>query len=173
MATAIGSAAGDVAWSLGFLARYAWVILTLAAIPAAQRVYAALHADDDAVYAWPIEMLVALVRLGTIAVVFWLGWRGDAGARRAGIDSAGDAFAALGGYLRHDWPRLVLAVLIAVLVFCALNVLAGPAVELFVRQFTDDPRITQAWSFGVRNLVIIPLFYVFAYGLIRPAFTAA
>jgi hypothetical protein len=58
-------------------------------------------------------------------------------------------------------------------VFVVLNLLGGPLLESIVRQFSDDARVAEAWSFGVRNLLIIPLFYVFAYGLIRPAFLAS
>lgn len=50
---------------------------------------------------------------------------------------------------------------------------AGPGVEWVVGRFIDDPRIAEPWTFGVRNLLIIPLFYVFAYGLVRPAFLAS
>lgn len=170
MSAAFGAAAGDVFWSLGFLVRYAWVIVPLAAIPAAQRVFASLHPDDPRVYAWPIELLVTVVRLGTIALVFWLGWRDDEALREDRVNSAGDVFGALAGYIRQDWPRLVAGLVIATAVFIVLNLLAGPVVEVVVGLFTDDARSAQAWSFGIRNLLIIPVFYAFAYGLARPAF---
>jgi hypothetical protein len=64
------------------------------------------------------------------------------------------------------------AALIAGLVVVVLNLLGGPVVEAVVRQFGTDPRAAVAGSFGVRNLVTIPLFYALAYGLLRPAFLA-
>jgi hypothetical protein len=161
---------GGVLWSFGFLVRHALVILLLSAIPAAQRIVAALHPDDPRVYAWPVEVLIAVLRLGTIVVVFWLGWREDASVRRAGLGAAGDVFGALGAHVRQDWARLLVAVLIATVVFVVLNVLGGPVVEMIVPLFSDDARVAVAWTFGVRNLLVIPLFYVFAYGLVRPAF---
>lgn len=173
MSTTIGAAATDVTWSLGFLVRYVWVILLLAAIPAAQRIYAAFHPDDRWVYAWPIELVVAVMRLGTIVVVFWLGWRTDASARRPGLDSAPAVLGALSAYARQHWARLLIAVLIAVAVFLLLNLLGGPVLESVVRLVSDDPRVAGAWTFGFRNMLIIPLFYVFAYGVIRPAFLAS
>jgi hypothetical protein len=172
MSTA-GAAVGDVLWSLGFLMRYSWVILLLSALPAAQRVVAAFHPDDPRAHAWPIEVLVAALRLGTIVAVFWLGWRADASLRRAGLGSVGEVLGAIGSYARHDWARLVAGAVIAVIVFVVLNLLGGPAVEWIAGKSTDDARIAEAWGFGVRNLLIIPLFYVFAYGLIRPAFLAS
>jgi hypothetical protein len=165
--------AGDVLWSLGFLARHAWVIVLLAVLPAAQRIFAAFHPDDPRTYSWPVEVLVLVLRLTSVVVVFWLGWRADASLRRAGLDSLGEVFGAMGTYLRHDWARLLIAVLFAIMVFVVLNLLGGPLLESIVRQFSDDARVAEAWSFGVRNLLIIPLFYVFAYGLIRPAFLAS
>lgn len=169
----VGAGVGDVLWSLGFLVRYSWVILLLAVLPAAQRIFATFHPDDPRVYAWPIEVLVVALRFGTIVVVFWLGWRADASLRRAGLSSPGEVFGALGTYVRHDWARLLIAAVIAVIMFVVLNLLGGPVLESIMRQSTDDPRITEAWSFGVRNLLIIPLFYVFFYGLTRPAFLAS
>lgn len=168
----VGAGVGDVLWSLGFLLRYAWVILLLSALPAAQRIFAAFHPDDPNVYAWPIEALVSALRLGTIFVVFWLGWRADAVLRRAGLGSPGAVVGALEAYVRHDWARLLIASSIAIIVFVVLNLVGGPILESVVRQFTDDPRMAEAWSFGVRNLLIVPLFYVLAYGLLRPAFLA-
>ena len=38
---------------------------------------------------------------------------------------------------------------------------------------SDDARIADAWSLGVRNLVIIPLVYVFVYGLVIPAYLSS
>lgn len=173
MSTTTGTGMGDVLWSIGFLLRYSWVILPLAAIPAAQRIFAAFHPDNPGIYSSPIETLVAVLRLGTIVVVCWLGWRADATVRRAGLDSTGAVFGALGAYTRHDWARLLVALLIAVVVFIVLNLLGGPVTEAVVRLLSDDTRVAGAWSFGVRNLLIIPLFYVFAYGLFRPAFLAS
>lgn len=171
--SAIGAGAGDVLWSLGFLARYSWVILLLAALPAAQRIFTTFHPNDPRLYSWPIELLVLVVRLGTIVVVLWLGWRADAPLRRAGLGSPGELFGAIGTYMRNHWTRLLITALIAIIVFVLLNVLAGPVLEAIVRQFTNDPRVAEAWSFGVRNLLIIPLIYVFAYGLVRPAILAS
>jgi hypothetical protein len=170
--TTVVSGAGDVLWSLGFFARFAWVIVLLSALPAAQRIFAALHPDDPRVYAWPVEVLVGVLRIAAIAVVFWLGWRADAALRRPEVDSVGRVLGALGDYVRHDGGRLLVAALIAGLVFVVLNLLGGPVVEAVVRQFGTDPRAAVAWSFGVRNLVTIPLFSAFTYGLLRPAFLA-
>jgi hypothetical protein len=168
--TTVVSGAGDVLWSLGFFARFAWVIVLLSALPAAQRVFAALHPDDPRVYAWPVEALVGLLRIAAIVVVFWLGWRTDAALRRPEVDSVGRVFGALIDYVRHDGGRLLVAALVAGLVFVVLNLLGGPVVEAVVRQFSTDPRVVAAWSFGLRNLVTIPLFSALAYGLLRPAF---
>ncbi|GMA92812.1 hypothetical protein [Homoserinibacter gongjuensis] len=167
--TTVASGAGDVLWSLGFFARFAWVIVLLSALPAAQRIFAALHPDDPRVYAWPVEALVGLLRIAAIVVVFWLGWRADAALRRPEVDSVGRVLGALVDYVRHDGGRLLVAALIAGLV---LNLLGGPVVEAVVRQFSTDPRVAAAWSFGVRNLVMIPLFSALAYGLLRPALLA-
>lgn len=164
-----GDALGDVLWSLGFLARHALLILGLAAIPTVQRIVAAIHPHNPRIYAWPIELLVAATRIGTIVLVFWLGWNGDASVRRGSLGTVGDAFGALGTFMRHDWGRLLVAVLVAAIMLVALGVLAGPVVELTVRQLTEDARIASAWRFGVRNMLIIPVFYAVAYGLIRPA----
>jgi len=169
----VGAGAGEVLWSLGFLAQYSWVILLLAALPAAQRIFATSHPDDPRLYSWPLELLVLVLRLATIFVVFWLGWRADAPLRRAGLGSPGEVFGATGTYIRNDWARLLIAALIAIIVFVLLNLLAGPVLETIVKLSIDDTRVAEAWSFGVRNLLIIPLFYVFAYGLIRPAFLAS
>jgi hypothetical protein len=170
MTAVLGVAVGDVLWSLTFLGRYALAVLALSAIPAAQRITAALHPGDPRVYAWPVEVLVAALRLGTLAVVFCLGWREDASVRREGTGTIGEVLHALGAYGRHDWKRLLVGALIAAIVFGALNALAGPVIEAFVRHSTDDTRIAAAWTFGVRNLLIIPLWYAIAYGLMRPAF---
>lgn len=172
MSAAFGAAAGDVLWSLGFLVRHAWVILPLSAIPAAQRIFAAMHPDDPGVYAWPLETLVAVLRLATMVVVFWLGWRADASVHRAGLGSVRGVLGALGDYVRQDWARLVVAALIATIVLVVLNLLGGPILDMVVRWFSADTRIAGAWAFGVRNLLVIPLFYAFAYGLVRPAFVA-
>lgn len=169
MTAVLGAAVGDVLWSVTLLARHALVVLALSAIPAAQRIMAALHPDDPRGYAWPIEVLVAALRVGTLGVVFWLGWREDAAARRVGLDTIGEA---LGTYVRHDWPRLLVGALLAAIVFAGLNALAGPATTALVHYWRDDPRIANAWAFGVRNLLIIPLWYAIAYGLVRPAFLA-
>jgi hypothetical protein len=173
MSTTMGSGAGDVMWSLGFLLRYSWVILLLSAIPAVQRILAAWHPDDARAYAWPIETLIAILRLVTVAVIFWLGWRADTLARRAEIGSGGGILPALGAYVRQEWARLLVAVLIAIIAFVVLNLLCGPALASLVRLFSDDPRVVEAWSFGVRNLLIIPVFSVVAYGIIRPAFVVS
>lgn len=170
MIAAIGAGAADVLWSVGLLARYSWAILPLAAVPAAQRIFAAMHPDHPAVYAWPLETLVGVLRLATLAAVLWLGWRADAADRRPGLDSAGEVLSALGAYLRHDAGRVVAAVLVATAILAALNVLGGPMLEALVRSFSDDPRVAEAWVFGVRNLLTIPLFYAVAYGIVRPAF---
>lgn len=170
--TTVASGAGDVLWSLGFFARFAWVIVLLSALPAAQRIFAALHPDDPRVYAWPVETLVGVLRIAAIVVVFWLGWRADAALRRPEVDSVGRVFGALVDYVRHDVGRLLVAALVAGLVLVVLNLLGGPVVEAVVRQFSTDPRVAAAWSFGVRNLVTIPLFSTLAYGLLRPAFLA-
>lgn len=166
----MGAAVGDVLWSFGFLARHALLLLLLSAAPTAQRVLAALHPDDPRVYAWPVEMLVAALRVGTLVLVFWLGWREDTTTHREGVGTLRQVSAALGTYLRSDWPRMVVAVLVAAVVFAALNALAGPVIAAMVRHFTADPRIASAWTFGLRNLLVIPLFYAVAYGLVRPAF---
>jgi len=173
VSTTIGSGAGDVLWSLGFLLRYSWVILLLSAIPAVQRILAAWHREDARAYAWPMETLVAILRLVTVAVIFWLGWRVDTVARRAGTGSGGEILAALGAYVRQEWARLLVAALIAVMAFVVLNLLCGPVLASLVRQFSDDPRVVEAWGFGVRNLLIIPMFSVVTYGIIRPAFVVS
>lgn len=169
----VGAGAGDVLWSLGFLVRYSWVILLLSALPAGQRIFAAFHPDDPRVYAWPLEVLVAVLRVVTIVVVFWLGWRADAQLRKPGVDSLSDVLGAIGTYARLEWGRLLAGTVIAIILFVVLNLLAGPGVEWVVGRFTDDTRIAEPWTFGVRNLLIIPLFYVVAYGLVRPAFLAS
>jgi hypothetical protein len=115
---------------------------------------------------------VGVLRIAAIVVVFWLGWRADAALRRQEVDSVGRVLGALGGYVRHDGGRLLVAALIAGFVLVVLNLLGGPVVEAVVRQFSTDPRVAAAWSFGVRNLVTIPLFSALAYGLLRPAFLA-
>ncbi len=170
MTAALTAGAGDVVWSLGFLARHAPVILALAAVPAAQRVVAALHPDDLRMYAWPVELLVAALRLGTVAAVVWLGWREDARVRRTGLDTAGEATAAVGDYVREDWPRVVVAIAVAALVLLALATLAGPGVQAVAAAVGTDARVADAWTFALRNLVVIPVFYVVVYGLVRPAF---
>ena len=113
---------------------------------------------------------------GTGDVLWSLGFSGaraDVAVRRAGLDSVGAVFGALGAYVRQDWARLLVALLFAVIVFIVLNLLGGPVTEAVVQLLSDDMRVVEAWSFGVRNLLIIPMFYVFAYGLVRPAFLAS
>jgi hypothetical protein len=167
--TSIGAGAGDVLWSLSFLARNAVLILLVCALPAVQRIVAALNPEDPRVYAWPVELVVSVLRIGALALVFWLGWTGDAAHRPDGLGPGG-VLGALGRYVVHDPLRSVAGVVLAVLVFLVLNAIAGPAVELVVRTLGGDSRIAAAVGFGIRNLVIIPAFYAMAYGLVRPAF---
>lgn len=170
--SSVAHGAGDVLWSLGFLLRYSWAILALAAIPATHRIVAALHPDEPRVYSWPVEALVAALRLATAAVVLWLGWRADAALRRRGLDSPAEVIRAIGAYAWQDWLRLLTAACIASTVFLLLNLFSGPVLSSVVGHVTEDARVVDAWGFGIRNLLIIPLFYAFAYGLLRPALLA-
>lgn len=169
MRSALGAGAGDVAWSLGFLARHALVILPLSAVPAAQRVFAALHPDDARAYAWPVEVLVAAVRVGTLVVVFRLGRAEDAAAGGVARGDAAALVRAVGAYVRDNPTRALAGAAVAGAVLVALNALAGPVAQGLAGAVSDDERVARAWTFGVRNLVIIPAFYAVAYGLVRPA----
>jgi hypothetical protein len=171
MMNSIGAGAGDVVWSFAFLARSAPLILLVCALPAVQRVVAVLQPDDPRIHSWPVELLVAALRIGALILVFWLGWSGDAAARRDDL-GAGGALGALGRYVVHDPVRLIAGVVLALIVLLALNLVGGPAVQLVVGALDGDARIAGAITFGVRNLLIIPAFYALSYGLSRPAFLA-
>ncbi|GAB10473.1 hypothetical protein GOARA_056_02210 [Gordonia araii NBRC 100433] len=164
---AVTAGVTDVVWSLGFAARHAIPLLAVAALPAAQRVYAALHPGDDWVYSWPIEIVVLGLRLATVAVVWWLAQRED-DIDDEKVRTFGTAFGAIGDYARAQWVRVLTAVIVAACLFGLLNVVAGPVVEALV----EPGRAAEAWGFAIRNLVIIPLYFVAAYGIVRPALRA-
>ena len=168
--TTISAGLSDVAWSLGLLWRHGILILALSAIPAAQRVVAALRPDEGGWHVWPVELLVAVLRIGTFVLVLWLGWCMDAESRDQRIDTFGEGVRAVATQLHDGWPRLLVAALATVALLAAVNILAGPVATLLAQPWGAGADPTEAWVFGIRNLVIIPLFYVAAYGVIRPAF---
>lgn len=170
MSATLGAAADDVLWSIGFLLRYSWLILPVCMVPAVQRIVAALHPDVPVLFSWPSEAVVGVFRLALVAGVSWLGWHADRPLRRPGVDSAGAILAAVVDYIREGWVRLLLAAAIAAVLFVALNLLIGPALAAVLGSAGAGERAVSAWTFGARNLVIIPLFAVVVYGLVRPAF---
>lgn len=99
-------------------------------------------------------------------LAFVLAWRFERPPIAA--PSWSEASRAFGRYLRGDWDRFLLGLLVA----AVLLTLVGAGLDQSARVvglLADAPRAGSATAFALRNLVTITLTYPIAYAVVRPA----
>ncbi|MDF1602472.1 hypothetical protein [Nocardioides sp. YIM 152315] len=157
----------DVAWAGGFVRQHVILLLALGALPATARTLYAGDPGRAILVSGPAETLIGLVRMLSLGLVVALGWRSERPPPGTAPTWWG-AIRALGRYLRRDWDRCLLGLLIATLLLAAVSV-GLDQLARGVGRLVDAPRAGPMTSFALRNLVTITLTYPLLYALVRPA----